>query len=81
MANKFISSIDNEEERVMHSKSDNKRIMISDEADEVIEELRCQTNLNSMRGSKFVFDHVHLLYYECHKINSNCGELYVDSLD
>ena len=33
--NNFISSIDNDEGRVMHSKSDNIEIMINDEADEV----------------------------------------------
>ena len=32
----LISSLDNDEERVMHSKSDNIEIMLSDEADEVI---------------------------------------------
>ena len=37
MVNNFITSIDNVEERVMHSKSDNIEIIISDEADEVIE--------------------------------------------
>ena len=31
-----MSSIDNDEERVMHSKSDNIEIMINDEADEII---------------------------------------------
>ena len=35
IANNFISSI-YDEERVMHSKSDNIEIMINDEADEVI---------------------------------------------
>ena len=35
IANNFISSIDNDEERVMHSKSDNIEIMINDEAYEV----------------------------------------------
>ena len=39
IANNFISSIDNVEEHVMHSKSDNIEIMISDKADEVIKEL------------------------------------------
>ena len=34
---KFIPSKDNDEERVMHSKSDNKEIKINDKADEVIE--------------------------------------------
>ena len=32
----FISSTDNDEKRVMHSKSDNKKVVINDEADEVI---------------------------------------------
>ena len=31
-----------------------------------------------MKGSEFVFDYVHLLYYKCDKINSNFGELYID---
>ena len=31
--------MDNDEERVMHSKSDNLEIMINDEADKVIDEL------------------------------------------
>ena len=35
----FISSKDNDEECVMHLKSDNTEFMISDNADEVIEEL------------------------------------------
>ena len=68
----FISSKDdNNEKRVMHPKSDNIEIMISDEADEIIEELldslknRYQNNLESMRDGEFVFDYVHLLYYKC----------------
>ena len=61
----FILSKDyNDEERVMHSKSDNIEIMINDEADEVIKELfdslknRYQNNLESMKGSNFVFGYV-----------------------
>ena len=34
-----------------------------------------------MRSSDFIFDCVHLLYYKCHKINSNRSELYIDSPD
>ena len=34
-----------------------------------------------MRGSNFVFDCVHLLYYKCHKINLDCGESYVNFSD
>ena len=32
-----------------------------------------------MKGSEFVFDYVHLLYYKCHKINLDCGRSYVGS--
>ena len=35
----FMSSKDNDEERVMHSKSDNIEIMVNNKVDEVIEEL------------------------------------------
>ena len=48
--------------------------MMNDEADEVIKELldsrknRYQNNLESMKGSEFVFDYVHLLYYVIKKI-------------
>ena len=69
----------------MHSKSDNIKIMISDEADEVSEELfnsvknRYQNNLQSMRESEFIFDYFQLLYYKCHKINLNRGGSYIDS--
>ena len=71
----------------MHSKSDNMEIMISNEADEAIKELfyslkkRYQNNLESMKGSEFVFDYVQLLYYKCHEINLNCGGLYLDYPD
>ena len=34
-----------------------------------------------MKGSDFVFDYVHLLYYKCHKINLNRGGSYIDSPD
>ena len=69
----------------MHSKSDNTKIMISDEADEVIKKLfdslkhRYQNNLESIRGSNFIFDYVQLLYYKCQKINLNCSGSYIDS--
>ena len=62
-------------------------IMMNDETGEVITELfdslknRYQNNLESMKGSEFVFDCVHLLYYKCHKINLNPGGSYIDSSD
>ena len=34
-----------------------------------------------MKGSAFVFDYVHLLYYKCHKINQNRGGSYIPSSD
>ena len=64
IANKFISSMDNHEQRVMHSENNIIEIMIDDEADEVIKNLfdslknRYQDNLESMKGSEFVFDYV-----------------------
>ena len=39
IANNFASSIDNDKEVIMHSKSDNREIMINYKADELIEEL------------------------------------------
>ena len=61
--------------------------MISDETDEVIKNIfdsrknRYQNNLQSMRGSVFVFNYVQLLYYKCHKINLNCGASCIASPD
>ena len=49
----------------MHLKSENIEIMINHEANEVIKELfdsfknRHLNNLESMKGSEFVFDYVH----------------------
>ena len=69
----FVSSKDNnDEECVMHSKTDdNIEIMINDQSDELIEELfkslfnRYQNNLEKlMKGSQFAFNYVHLLHYE-----------------
>ena len=34
-----------------------------------------------MKGSAFVFDYVHLLYYKCYKINLNRDRSYIDSPD
>ena len=59
--------------------------MINDEADKVIKDLfaslknRCQNNLESMKGTEFVFDYVHFSYYKCHKINPNCRGSCIDS--
>ena len=82
-----MSSIGIEKLYVMHSKSDNIEIMSNDEPDENIKELfhslenRYRNNLESMKGSEFVFDYVHLLCYKYHKINPNCGRSYIYSSD
>ena len=53
--------------------------MINGKADEVMKELfdslknRYLNNSELIKGNEFVFDHVHLLYYKCHKINRNSG--------
>ena len=82
----FICSKDhNDENGVMHSKSDNIEIMINDEADEVIKKhfeslkKRYQNILELKKGSQFLFNCVHLLYYKFHKINLNCCGSYIDS--
>ena len=68
MPTNFISSIDNDDEdHVMHSKSDNIEIMINYQANEVTENLfdslknRYQINVKSIKDCQFVFDYVHLL--------------------
>ena len=71
----------------MHSKSYNIEIIITDEADEVVEEIfdslknRHQNKLESMKGSVFLFDYDHLLYYKCHTINNNRNGSYIGSPD
>ena len=61
--------------------------MINDEADEVMKEEfdslknKYQNNLESIKGSDFVFEYVYLLCYKCHKKNLNCSGSYIDSPD
>ena len=80
----FIFSKNDDEEHVMHSKSDYIEIMINDEEDEVVKgpfESLKKNNLELMKVSEFVFDHVHFWYYKRHKINLNWGRSYMDSSD
>ena len=62
IANNFISSLHNDEERVMHSKSDNVEIMISNKADEIRKLLDSLKNrykrYESINGSDFVFNYI-----------------------
>ena len=76
----LISPKNNDNEHVMHSKSNNVEIKINDKPGEVIEELfqlllsKYYIGLEtSMKGSEFVFYYVLLSYYQCHKINPNHG--------
>ena len=76
-SNNLVSFIFNDEECVMYLKSDNIEIMINDEADEAIKNFLdllkniYQNNLESVKGSEFAFNYVHLLYYKYHKVNQN----------
>ena len=72
--------------RTMYTKSDNIKIMIDNETDEIIEKLfdsfftsisRKFRTINER--SEFVFDSADLLFYKCHKISLNRGGLYIDS--
>ena len=84
----FISSLDTDEFRTMHTKSDNIEIMNGTETNVIINELfesflkRYQEGLETkMKGSEFIFESVDLLYYSLHKISLNRGGSYIDSPD
>ena len=88
IAVKFISSKNIDEERIMHSKSNNIKFMPYDNENEVVNELfesllsRYQIGLETpIRVSNFIFDSVQLLHYKCHKINFKRGGSYTDSPD
>ena len=62
----FTSSKDNDEKRLMQTKSEKIEIMIKDKTDKVTEEpfhhlpSKYQIDLElTMKGSSFIFDHVH----------------------
>ena len=70
----FISSKDySDEDRVMHSRSDNIETLSIDEAiiKKPLDSLknRYQNNLEPMRGNEFVFNFVQQLYCKCNKKN------------
>ena len=77
---------DSDETRIMHTKSDNKEIIIDIDTNKVIKEFfksflqRYQEGLQEkMRGSDFEFDGIHLLYYDFNKISLNRGGSYIES--
>ena len=82
----FIFSLDDNEFRVIYTKSDNVEIMSRTETSDAINELfksffrRYQEELKTkMRGSSFTFERVNSLYYHLHKISLNRGGSYIDS--
>ena len=70
----FISSKDLRETCTMHTRTDNMKIMMGSETNDITEELfkslqKYQERLEeSMREIEFVFDSVDLLYYHLHGI-------------
>ena len=55
----------------MHSKIDNKEIMINNKMVEVIEKVLNHSLIDIKiiwKHRKFAFDYVHLMCYKCHKI-------------
>ena len=76
----FVSFIDANETRVMHTKSDNIEIMSGIETSDAINELfnsfskRYQEGLETkMKESSFISEHIDLLEYHLHKISLNRG--------
>ena len=59
IANNIISSVDNDEECVMHSKSDNIEVMINEADEDSFDTLKnsYQNNLESIKGCDFVFNY------------------------
>ena len=80
----FVSSLDNNETHIMHTKSNNIKIMKSIETNDATNELfncfltRYQKGLETkMKGSGYIFDKVDLLEYHLHKISLNRGSSYI----
>ena len=76
----FVSFIDANETRVMHTKSDNIEIMSGIETSDAVNKLfnsffkRYQEGLETkMKGSSFIFERIDLLEYHLHKISLNRG--------
>ena len=70
----------------MYSKSEKIKIMINEKTDTVTEDpfksllSRYQIGLETtIKGSKFTFDGVDLLHYQCHKTDVNSDGSYINS--
>ena len=76
----FISFIDKNETQVIHTKSDNVKIVNGTDTSDAINELidsfieRYQEGLETkMKRSSYIFKHIDLLEYHLHKISLNTG--------
>ena len=84
----FVSFIDKNETQVMHTKSDNIKIMngtdTSDATSELIDSFmkRYQEGIETkMKGSSYIFERIDLLEYHLHKISLNREGSYIISPD
>ena len=82
----FISFINKNEHLVMHTKSDNVKIMNGTDTSDAIKELidsfmkRYQEGLETkMKGRSYIFERIDLLEYHLHKISLNRGSSYIES--
>ena len=82
----LVSFIDENETQVMHTKSDNVKIMNGTDTNDAIIELiksftkRYQEGLETkMKGSSYIFERVDLLEYHLHQIRLNRGSSYIES--
>ena len=82
----FISSLNNDEFRAIHIKSNGVEITNDTETNDIIKELlesffrRYQKKLKTkLKGSELVFDSVDLLYYTLHKMSLNRERSYINS--
>ena len=81
----FVSFIDKNETQVMHTKSDDVKIMNGTYTNDAIIELirsftkRYQEGLETkMKESSYIFERTDLLEYNLHKISLNRGSSYID---
>ena len=84
----LVSSINNDDKQLMHSKSDNIEIIIGNKTDQVINKLfkslltRYQLGLEeSMQSSDSVFGSFDEMYCKCQKISLNYDRSFINSPD
>ena len=85
----FVSSKDNNDKQLIHSKCDNmQKSWLATKTDEINHKLfkllinRDELGLQeSRKGRDFAFDSINKMCYKCNKISLNRGGLYIDSFD